>query len=101
MSQPRGELSKTVLTWTTALVVAVPLAAVSIGFAGWCLGHALGSGFGIWSETAWGVSLGRVGGTLGAVIGPVAVILGLLVRRNQPGQETIQAPRADLPGDAP
>lgn len=99
MSQPRRGCPKTVLAWVAALIVTVPLAALTVGFAGWCVGHALGSGFGVGPETAWGVSLGRVGGTLGAVIGPVAVILSLLLRRNQPGQTTTQAPTADPPGE--
>lgn len=100
MSQPCRGFPKTLLAWVAALIVAVPLAAVSIGFAGWCLGHALGSGFGIGPETTWGMSLGRIGGTLGAVIGPVAVILSLLLRRNQPGRATAQAPSAGQLGDS-
>jgi hypothetical protein len=101
MSQPRRKVSKALLACSAALIVAVPLAAVVVAFAGWCVGHALGSGFGLGPETAWGRSLGQIGGTLGALIGPVAVILASLRRRNQPGQATTRSPVADQPGDAP
>ena len=101
MSRSRRGFPKTLLAWTVALIVAVPLAALTVGFAGWCVGHALGSGFGIGPDTAWGWSLGRIGGTLGAVIGPVPIILGLLRWRNQPEQATTRSPVADQPGDAP
>ncbi len=71
------------LAWSLSMMVAVPMATLVGGFAGWAAGGAGGE----WLEQAgvndalfWG---GRIGGVLGAVLCPIFVI-NKVVSGNRP-----------------
>ena len=85
MKLDKRKIGATILAWFISLLVAMPLAALVGGFAGWAMGAAAGE----WLEYAGvrdALTLGgQIGGLLGAFLCPICVLWNML--REDPRDE--------------